>query len=331
MALLNKTTLQKSAGLLNATAPEDHFLAYITEGERDMLIQAGGKETATKSGINAYPGHHGQSGTSMGVSQGGSSSSGEGGSPNQGPAGGASAGGDYGGNINPSQEYAGHTVQDQRDYRADPVGFVEKNTNVAEPEKIGFWEQVSNVASNLMENSLTGKVLKLGGEVLGKLGEYSKDLQKKAMTYSLNNKITSIGKKDDFHPGAYGYKIQDIQKDLAKIQSGDFTQSDFNEKYGAPEISVGDGDGQDRDLMNIIAPAAPHIVGGTTPQESQAAKWYANLGGSSGGFNLTSAYAAAKSKVAQTLGNPSAIGQLAVNQSPFYDWLKKNSLNKGIL
>ena len=182
-----------------------------------------------------------------------------------------------------------------------------------------------------MENSLTGKVLKLGGEVLGKLGEYSKDLQKKAMTYSLNNKITSIGKKDDFHPGAYGYKIQDIQKDLDKIQSGDFTQSDFNKKYGAPEISVGDGDGQDRDLMNIIAPAASHIVGGTTPQQSQAAQWYANLGGNSGGFNLTTAYAAAKSKVAQTLGSPSAVGQLAVNQSPFYNWLKENSLNKGIL
>ena len=47
--------LKKYAGLLNEEAPEDHFLAYITEGERDMLIQAGGKETATKSGIKAYP------------------------------------------------------------------------------------------------------------------------------------------------------------------------------------------------------------------------------------------------------------------------------------
>ena len=37
------------------------------------------------------------------------------------------------------------------------------------------------------------------------------------------------------------------------------------------------------------------------------------------------------SKVAQTLGSPSAVGQLAVNQSPFYNWLKENSLNKGIL
>ena len=126
MALLDKTTLQKSAGLLNATAPEDHFLAYITEGERDMLVRAGGKEKPTASGIFSYQ-PPGGGATSLGSGRDYS----PGGSPNQGPAGGASAGGDYGGNINPSQEYAGHTVQDQRDYRADPVGFVEKNTNVA--------------------------------------------------------------------------------------------------------------------------------------------------------------------------------------------------------
>ena len=47
--------LQHSAGLLNDEAPKDHFLAYITEGEKDMLVQAGGKETPTASGINAYP------------------------------------------------------------------------------------------------------------------------------------------------------------------------------------------------------------------------------------------------------------------------------------
>ena len=46
--------LQHSAGLLNDEAPKDHFLAYITEGERDMLVQAGGKETPTASGIFSY-------------------------------------------------------------------------------------------------------------------------------------------------------------------------------------------------------------------------------------------------------------------------------------
>lgn len=47
--------LKKYAGLLNEEAPENHFLAYITPGERDMLVQAGGVKTPTPSGIFAYP------------------------------------------------------------------------------------------------------------------------------------------------------------------------------------------------------------------------------------------------------------------------------------
>ena len=203
-------------------------------------------------------------------------------------------------------------------------------------EKIGFWDQVKNVASEYIESAgLIGNVVKLGGKVLSKLGEYSSDLQKKAMTYSLNNKITSIGKKDDFHPGAYGYKIQDIQKDIEAIEKGDFKQSDFNEKYGSPEISVGgNGDGN-RDAMNMIAPIAPHIVGGTTPVDSQAAKWYASLGNNNNnnafGFSFQKEYAAAKQKQQGILGTSSSVGQLAVSNSPFYNFLKERNLDKGIL
>ena len=47
--------LKNYAGLLNEEAPENHFLAYITPSERDMLVDAGGKKTSTPSGIFAYP------------------------------------------------------------------------------------------------------------------------------------------------------------------------------------------------------------------------------------------------------------------------------------
>ena len=47
--------LKKYAGLLNDEAPENHFLAYITPNERDMLVNAGGVKTPTPSGIFAYP------------------------------------------------------------------------------------------------------------------------------------------------------------------------------------------------------------------------------------------------------------------------------------
>lgn len=295
------------------------------------------------------PGHHGQSGTSMGVSQGGSTghtghpSAGVGGNNNQ-PAetnrerairAHATTGSSWTGGVgdpDPPHEYIGG----EKVYIGDEIGKQQalEKANIAEAEKIGFWDQVTNAASEYIQSGgLIGNVIKLGGKVLNKLGEYSSDLQKKAMTYSLNNKITAIGKKDDFHPGAYGYKIQDIQKDIDAIERGDFKQSDFNEKYGSPEISVGGGEGG-RDAMNMIAPAAPYIVGGSTPQESQAAKWYASLGATQNngfGFSFANEFAAAKQKQAGILGSPSPVGMLAVNNSPFYNFLKERNLNKGIL
>ena len=101
-----------------------------------------------------------------------------------------------------------------------------------------------------------------------------------------------------------------------------------------PAVDRGDGMSE-RQRMNVVAPHAPYIVSGTTkPTNSPAANWFQNLGTTStnmGGFNLATEYAAAKTKVAQTLNTPTAVGQLAVNQSPFYNWLQTNSLNKGIL
>jgi hypothetical protein len=107
------------------------------------------------------------------------------------------------------------------------------------------------------------------------------------------------------------------------------------EGSGAQDIATPGAGGNERAAMNIIAPHAPYIVSGTTaPTNSPAANWFANLGTTStnpGAFDLATEYATAKSKIATTLGTPSAIGQLAVNQSPFYNWLKDNSLDKGIL
>ena len=62
--------LKKYAGLLNDEAPKDHFLAYITGNERDMLVQAGGSGHITKSGIPSF-----ESGWDMSVDYGSSDSS----------------------------------------------------------------------------------------------------------------------------------------------------------------------------------------------------------------------------------------------------------------
>jgi hypothetical protein len=61
-----------------------HKLAYITNKEAELLQKFGGQKVMTPEKIPAYPGHHGSSGSSAGVSQGGGGHGGGG----EGPRGG---------------------------------------------------------------------------------------------------------------------------------------------------------------------------------------------------------------------------------------------------
>ena len=101
------------------------------------------------------------------------------------------------------------------------------------------------------------------------------------------------------------------------------------------EHGGGDGDNESQ-MMRDVAPHAPYIVSGTTkPTNSPAANWFSSsLGNTSlsgSNFSMATEYAAAKAKQKSILGSPSPVGQMAVNNSPFYSWLKERSLNKGIL
>ena len=276
------------------------------------------------------PGHHGSSGTSAGVSQGNNETNRE-----RGIRAHATTGSSYTGGVSdpePAHEYIGGQKVHIGDTEGKRIAL--EKANFAEPEKVGFWQGVKDAASEYIQSGgLIGNVLKLGGNVLDKLGEYSSDLQKKAMTYSLKNKLKNEYQKHTFDPFSPDAHVTKLENDIKAIAEGTYTQSDFNEDYGSPEISVGGGEGG-RDAMNMIAPAAPYIVGGSTPQESQAAKWYASLGATQNngfGFSFANEFAAAKQKQAGILGSPSPVGMLAVNNSPFYNFLKERNLNKGIL
>jgi len=88
---------------------------------------------------------------------------------------------------------------------------------------------------------------------------------------------------------------------------------------------------RDSNIMRDLAGDAPYIVSGTQKPDSVAANWYKNLGSGGNEFFFSKGYADAKAKQQSILGNPTAVRYLAVNESPFYDWLKTNSLDKGIL
>ena len=107
-------------------------------------------------------------------------------------------------------------------------------------------------------------------------------------------------------------------------------------KSGGTNGRNGGGNGMsESQMMHAVSPHAPFIVSGTTaPSNSAAANWYNTLGGSGTnptGFNLANEYAAAKAKVSKTLNTSSSVGQIAVGNSAFFNFLKDNSLNKGIL
>ena len=105
--------------------------------------------------------------------------------------------------------------------------------------------------------------------------------------------------------------------------SGDF-------KYDGNYLTGNSGEGE-RDAVNQLTPLAANVIGGTQQQASQAAQWYNSIGSNTQQFNFATAYANAKTKVSQTLNNKGAIGMLAVNDSPYYDWLKTKNLDRGIL
>lgn len=86
----------------------------------------------------------------------------------------------------------------------------------------------------------------------------------------------------------------------------------------------------DRDAMNQLAPNAPFIQSGTQKPDSVAAKFFGNSSNNFK-FSFENEYGKALARQKTLLNKPSAVGLLAVNQSPFYNWLKDNSLDKGIL
>jgi len=121
----------------------------------------------------------------------------------------------------------------------------------------------------------------------------------------------------------------------ARGKLGNATDYYIDRSSGSDDIKnlVGGGDNE-RDRMNTIAPQAPYIVSGIAPPSSSpAANWFANLGttNTNNSNNIGLQYANAKQAIAKTLSNKGALGMLAVNDSPYYDWLKTKGLDKGIL
>ena len=172
--------LKVYAGLLNEEAPENHFLAYITPSERDMLVDAGGKKTSTSSGIFAYPppGEKGGAGYVGGGSSNRSYNPGAGGVVQHSPTKSKTTS-NTGGGRDPSKQFTSTTTVSPSAKQALQNQRSTLNANIAAQGGGSFVDKIKDFYK-------TGGVLGAVGKALSPI---SASMQAKAMTWGLNKKI----------------------------------------------------------------------------------------------------------------------------------------------
>ena len=317
MGLL-KSDLRISAGLLKEAAPDNHLLAYITPNERDMLVQAGGSGHITKSGIPSF-----EESWDSSVDSGGWDMDDTGGADY---SSGGNGGDDHGAG-NPDQYDTTPPAQDFPDYESGS----------AQSTRAGMPEEMANRTRELTQAQHEA-VLGDHGDPMGNPEEqakYARYVKYTAENQPLNKTEDLTFKEHwDNAPGILKWSPTLRLLYAAGKNLGEWARSkgwNWNSTTGRVTDNNGN-EVSESDMHGATASQAPYIVGGTTAAStSPSSVWFNNLSSSQSGFNLKSSYANAKAAVAQRLGKPSSVGLLAVNDSPYYNWLKDNSLNKGIL
>ena len=243
------------------------------------------------------PGHHG-----------GSSSSSSSSSSNSGPAGGQSSGGNYSGGGSTSNNGA-------------PSGNHSNNNNN------------NNTVDHGLQQALKEQAKRQADPVYGDPDpEVDVDPRDRDSITSFKDNYVANVKSNPMYLGIGGLLHTAYQTGQAKSMLSGVPGYEFLD-YGngnTPTVQPIAGGGDGGNTTALLA-ASPYLVSGTTQVESEASKWYNSIGNNTKQFNFASAYATAKEKVSQTLNNKGPIGMLAVSDSPYYDWLKTNKLDRGIL
>jgi len=304
---------------------KSHYLAYITPDEGKSLVDQGGVPTMTNEGIMAYP-PQGQS-----AQHGGTESSSTSSTDNS---------ADRGGNVHrdtaqsyspPSQD----TSRDTPDDVADTAGGYDHTPRTNIEDIHGEWDDPDSKSYDPTYNPVTqAKATKKSAFGSGK----------HSGAYVWDSKNQEYFRVQDYTWQEHYNRAPDIIKWSPTLRSIYATGKNIGEwatrkgwMYDSKTGTVNDGQGNnvgERDLMNAASIDAPYVASGTPTKsapDSMAAKWFNQLGGSAGNFNLTSAFADAKAKQQQILGNTTPVGLLAANQTPYFDFLQKHSLTKGIL
>ena len=306
---------------------QKHILAYITPGEADTLQDLGAEEVLTSGGIPAYPppGEIGGPGPTHAEQRSYSQ-------PTQDRGGGPPGGGDPGMTYTAppdySQEYGGVSptttefISDTgySDYEIER-GVTDEGQII--PSSVYNQPKESNLLNLFLDYGVMPNALRLGKAGLEKLGEFSSDLQEKAMKSWFNARLKNIyDDNPDFEdyesiteiPGEIGEKVREYESNLEGVREGTYTQTNFSEDYG---VKTDDRDG-DRQLQNLLTPYASYAAANQTPVESQVNQWFAaNPTGTGLSPDYMNTYNAAKAQIANTLGMVDTSNQFGYSATPY--------------
>ena len=322
------------------TSPKTE-LSYITDKEKNLLLDAnlhgslkGGKPNKGAAGLLSFDGWGDVSSGGVSDTSGGNAGAEGGqGSGNSGGSTGYQGGGD-GGYTDRIQRVSsgvepGYTPTSSQPFGVSPEQAYQEGRITVDQYREA--QQVQDNAAlddpNLIEKAfdlykqygIIPNALKLGGSLLDTIGGASKSLQDKAMTFSLNKRLSNIYEDNpDFEdyesvseiPGEIGSKVQDLESDLQGIRDGTFTQTDFTQKYGSGDSA---NFSSERDAMNQLTPYAPYAISGQTPQDSMVNQYFSNLNTSGSGLSsdLQTSYNNAKNNISSILGTNQQFGYSA--------------------
>ena len=335
--------LKKFAGLLNDEAPENHFLAYITPSERDMLVDAGGVKTPTPSGIFAYPPQDNYTSSydsSQNTSGRTSSTSGAGGG----------SGYSGGGNDNDYGDGGWENTQTKEEFNKTPVNTNYGNDN---DDIDSTYTPISfDVTPEPVEKNFFEKVIDFvaGGGVVGNV------IQAIGGKLNPKNQYEGITGEDGYGEGDYISNQGDWAASKGYVdESADYYALDLEEQQAIDKMMFDDGvrsqafsnlynDGDtsqnnlnnltstERNEINKIIPNLPDAIGGTTQQESMVNKYFANTSNNLGiSQDFMTSYDQAKADLAKTLNMTSNASQFGYNANMsasniYYNYLKEQGL-----
>ena len=356
--------LKKFAGLLNDEAPENHFLAYITPSERDMLVDAGGVKTPTPSGIFAYPPQDNYTSSydsSQNTSGRTSSTSGAGGGS------GYSGGGNNNNNNNNNNNREQYSAVTQYTTTPQAMGTVDAEDEYLAPDIDHY-----KATQKAIKESISG----LGDNCQADYNDWSKEDQKayqdemnklkgtEGVNYSFyagNEGTLNLSFKEnwndtyatnpglpptlrflvaagntikqnattDYGTGYYGGYTADGMGSGQPVDGGGWLGRIFNSD-GTVNENLSESEAQT--IYNEVQNQLPFMIGGTQPKDSMVNQYFANTSNNLGiSNNFMTSYDQAKADLAKTLNMTSNASQFGYNANMsasniYYNYLKEQGL-----